>query len=405
MVIRGHSPSVALGMRTAIRGLEKLARLNAVGEILLNSSSGTLSQDWTESPIYGATRLDGALVAAASQDDVAHKPKRGRFASAERDVVYRRALAIADATAAAGAALLAFLVVGQQRTSVAIFGAIPLIVLMSKALGTYNREDLLVRKSTLDEGPALFQLATFFSLVAWLIDGLVVSGYRNRVELAVIWASSFLLLLVLRTAARWFSRRITAPERCLVIGDDASCAWMQLKFARRRSLHAVVVARIVPSEPGTSMPADLDAEELRQVVAPLGVDRIIVTPDTSDEDGVIGIVHAATSLGLKVSVLPRVLQVVGSSSQFDDVEGVPLLSLRPLGSDEVPASQNVSSDIVGSSLCMLFLAPVLSLIAVLIKLDSRGPVLFRQDRIGRDGKRVSDAQVPHDGPGCRRAQG
>ena len=42
---------------------------------------------------------------------------------------------------------------------------------MSKGLGTYNREDLLVRKSTLDEAPALFQLATFYSLAAWLIDG------------------------------------------------------------------------------------------------------------------------------------------------------------------------------------------------------------------------------------------
>ena len=194
-------------------------------------------------------------------------------------MVYRRALAAADAVAATGASILALAIVGQGRSQAALLAVIPLIVLMSKGLGTYNREDLLVRKSTLDEAPALFQLATFYTLAAWLIDGLIVRGYRNRWELAVLWVSLFLLLLVLRTGARSLARWITQPERCLVIGDEASCDWMQQKFARRRSLHAVVVARVVPPEtdPDTA-PKSLDTEELQQIAGPLGVDRIIITP-------------------------------------------------------------------------------------------------------------------------------
>ena len=313
--------------------------------------------------------------------------RRGRFRSVGRDVVYRRALAVADAIAATGASFLALAVVDQGRTYAALLGVIPLIVIMSKGLGTYNREDLLVRKSTLDEAPALFQLATFYSLAVWLIDGVVVGGYRDRWELAVLWSGLFVLLLLFRSTARWLSRRITEPERCLVIGDDVSCDWMQLKFARRRSLHAVVVARVVPTDTDVeSMPSYLDADDLHQLVAPLHVDRIIITPGRADEDGVINVVHAATSLGLKVSVLPRVLQVVGSSSQFDDVEGVPLLSLRPLGLTRSSRVTKRALDIAGSAFCLLLFSPVLAAIALLIKVDSRGSVLFRQSRIGRDGK-------------------
>ena len=361
---------------------------------MLSPSSGSLGHEWTVTDSLssvGGAHSGSLPVEALTREQfdwaAGSTINRGRFRKADRDVVYRRALAAADAIAATGASFLALAIVGQGHGHAALVAVIPLIVIMSKGLGTYNREDLLVRKSTLDEAPALFQLATFYALAAWLIDGVIVGGYRNRWELAVLWISLFLLLVVLRTAARWFARWITQPERCLVIGDETSCDWMQQKFARRRSLHAVVVARVLPSETDPeTVPTLLDTDELQQITEPLGVDRIVITPARADEGDIINIVHAATSLGLKVSVLPRVLQVVGSSSQFDDVEGVPLLSLRPLGLTRGSRLTKRVLDVLGSSLCVLFLAPILSLIAVMIKLDSRGPVLFRQDRIGRDGK-------------------
>ena len=117
------------------------------------------------------------------------------------------ALAAADAIAATGASFLALAIVGQGHGHAALLAVIPLMVVVGEGLPTYNREDLLVRKSTLDETPALFQpVATFYALAAWLIDGVIVGGYRNRWELTVLWISLFLFFLVLRTAARSFAR-------------------------------------------------------------------------------------------------------------------------------------------------------------------------------------------------------
>jgi lipopolysaccharide/colanic/teichoic acid biosynthesis glycosyltransferase len=91
------------------------------------------------------------------------------------------------------------------------------------------------------------------------------------------------------------------------------------------------------------------------------------------------------SMGLRVSVLPRLPEVVGSSVELDDVDGITLLGMRRFGLTRSSGAIKRSFDFVGASLTLLVLAPLLAAIAVAIKLDSRGPVLFRQRRMGRHG--------------------
>ena len=347
-----------------------------------------------EPPVSPAAALPPVVALPAPESEQADGPaatceERSRFARADRDAVYRHSLVIADALAAA-CALFVSIAAGRPRPSLVVLATVPLLVIMSKLFGTYDREDLLVRKSTLDEGPALFQLATLYALIVWLIDGLVISGARDRRELLALWIALFLLLLLFRTLARKLSRRLTPRERCLVIGDAGTCEWMQTKFARRPSLHASVIASVDPNRSDRNRNGSgtlLDAVDLQALSSQMALDRVLITPGCADEEGVVDLVHAATSIGLKVSVLPRVLEVIGTSVQFDDVEGVPLLSMRPLGLSRYSRTVKRSLDLVGSSIALVLLGPLLSAIAVAIKFDSGGPVLFRQRRIGRDGTR------------------
>jgi exopolysaccharide biosynthesis polyprenyl glycosylphosphotransferase len=313
--------------------------------------------------------------------------KAVRFAKANRDAVYRRFLAFADALAAASALFISIAAV-SQHAGFAVLATVPLIVLLSQLFGTYDREDLLVRKSTLDEAPALFQLATMFALSVWVIDGFLLSGHSDRAQVLILWTTLLLLLLVLRAAARSLSRSCTPPERCLVIGDASTCAWMRAKFDRRPSLHATVVASVpaAPDSHGQASAGGLSGTDLQMLASRFDIDRVVITPGSADEAGIVDVVHAAASVGLKVSVLPRVLEVLGTSVEFDDVEGVPLLSMRPLGLPRHSRIIKRTLDIVASCLALVLLAPLLAAIALAIELDSGGPVLFRQRRVGRDGK-------------------
>jgi lipopolysaccharide/colanic/teichoic acid biosynthesis glycosyltransferase len=95
---------------------------------------------------------------------------------------------------------------------------------------------------------------------------------------------------------------------------------------------------------------------------------------------------AEEAVGVRISVLPRLLEVVGSSVEFDDLHGVMVMGVRRFELTRSSAAVKRAFDLIGASLGLLALAPLLIAIAVAIKLDGRGPLFFRQPRVGRHGK-------------------
>lgn len=314
---------------------------------------------------------------------------------ARRDSIYRRSLAVADVLAATATLLLSFPLQGRDHPNptkvVLTLAAIPLIVILGKVVGLYDRQESVVRKSTLNEAPAVFQAATLYALIFWLINGVVITGKSYRRELLTIWIVLFLLMLAFRAAARAFSRLVTPAERCLVIGDVPTCERLRLKLANRTSLHAEIVAYVPVTgllDERDGMIALSDVDSLRTLASDYGIDRLILAPERADADEVLNVICAATVLGMKLSVLPRILEVVGSAVEFEDLEGVPLLSMRHVRLSRSSQLTKRAMDVTASLAGLVLLAPLWVAIALAIKLDSRGPVLFRQHRIGRDGRSI-----------------
>ena len=79
------------------------------------------------------------------------------------------------------------------------------------------------------------------------------------------------------------------------------------------------------------------------------------------------------------------LEVVGSSVEFDNVEGEVLLGVRTYGLSRSSRALKRAMDVVVATVALVVLAPLMLAIAVAIKLDSGGAVFFRQRRIGIDG--------------------
>jgi exopolysaccharide biosynthesis polyprenyl glycosylphosphotransferase len=319
----------------------------------------------------------------------------GRIAGWDRDAVHRRSLVVADVLAATIALLAARIIgaLGVAPEHVALRSlpllaiSIPLIVVVGKTVGMYDRDELVLRKSTLDESSVIFELSTLYALITWLINGFV-AGTNGRRQLVLIWLGLFASLVLCRAGARMLARRLTAPERCLVVGDALTAQRMQEKLEGRVSLHATVIAQIQFSDLDhvRGGRGGIDSEDLRSLVEQLAVDRIMVAPESSDGEEVLSLVRAATLAGVKVSVVPRLLEVMGSSVEFDDVDGVTLLAVRRprLGRSSRTAKRGL--DLAGSLGALLVLGPLMALVAMLVKLDSEGPVLFRQLRVGRDGR-------------------
>src|SRR4051794_24243531 len=166
-----------------------------------------------------------------------------------RDGLLRRALGIADVLAAAGAAVPGVAVLGDDPLTPAMFLALPLVVLVSKVVGLYDRDENLIRKTTLEEVPAIFQVATLYALLMLLLEDVYLTiGQLGHQQLLVLWGLLFTLMVVGRTIARRVSRTILSPERCLVIGGSPAAIQIQRTFDLSPSVRATVLGRIALDE-------------------------------------------------------------------------------------------------------------------------------------------------------------
>ena len=301
-----------------------------------------------------------------------------------RDVLARRSLAAADLVAAVFALTIAITVLGHDGLSLAALASLPFVLVVSKIMGLYDRDERLLHRTTLDEAPALFQVATLYALLIFFSEGVLVEGHLGRDQVAGIWGLLFLSLLGTRVASRRMVTSMSEPERCLVVGDAWNAAHVRRKLESSLSVRAELVGRVPLDGDGSmdGVPLLGTMATLQHAVAEHGVHRVIVAPGAADADQMLDAIRTVKALGVKVSVLPRMLEVVGSSIEFDDVDGMTLLGVPTYGLTRSSKFLKRSMDLVGSALALALLAPLFGLIAIAIRLTSPGPAFFRQTRVG-----------------------
>ena len=312
-----------------------------------------------------------------------------------RDAIFRRGLVAADMLAA-GIALgfSVSAVAGPSVRATVVVALMLVVVLVGKLLGLYDRDELVFHKATLDEVPKLFKLSAMYGLVTWLLAPALLEGPFTRASTLALWMSAFLLTCAFRWAAREIARKVAPAERCLIIGRSGT---------RMR-----LTGKLTASHPGTEVVGYLPLEDERRnheswsgrdrrrraltiadlpaLVPDLDIHRVIVIPGEANPDTMVDAISQAKASGVKVSILPRLFEVVGSSVEFDDIEGVTVLGVRRFGLSRSSAAIKRATDIACAALGLAVLAPLFAVVAVAIKLDSQGPVFYRQWRIGRAGR-------------------
>jgi len=316
---------------------------------------------------------------------------RGPAASMRRDALFRRMLLVSDVIAIVGAFLLTIeLSTRSIELTWAAVAGLPVLVVCAKVTGLYDRDETLLRKTTLDEAPKLLQLATLCVLVTRLLGGLITHRVLDRHEALFLWLTLAAGLLLARTAARAIALRLAPAERCLFIGDDLSAETIRSKLTGHGGVKATVVAhldldKVAPWSTDTFSEPRL--AEIRDLAQTLDVHRAIIAPRSVDAGEMLNLVRTLKAVGVRVSVLPRLLEVVGSSVEFDDLHGVTVMGVRRFDLTRSSKAFKRAFDLFGASLGLLAVSPLLIVFAIAIKLDSRGPVFFRQLRVGRHGHR------------------
>jgi exopolysaccharide biosynthesis polyprenyl glycosylphosphotransferase len=335
-----------------------------------------------------------------------------RVTPSQRDAVFRRVLAIADLAAAAGGLAIVGLITGRGVRGASL-ASIPLIVIIAKIAGRYDHDEVVLRKSTIDEIPALLGLAATYALVWSLVAFLAgIHIELHGAAVVALWATTAGLLIFGRASARALAQMSTPPERTLIIGTSAARTMLAHSLTCDPGAHVEVVGFLSFDDDGNddgewstlgNQAASLD--ELEVWVRDLRVERVFLMATGADSETLLEAVTRTAAIGVKLSIVPRLFEVIGSAVEFDAVAGVTVLGVRRLGLGRSSRLIKRGLDIALAGVALLALTPLWLLIALTIKLDSEGPVFFRHARVGRDGRgfRMIKFRSMFDGADAQRA--
>jgi len=124
-------------------------------------------------------------------------------------------------------------------------------------------------------------------------------------------------------------------------------------------------------------------DDLDAIVKAQGIDRVIIAFTRASHEQLLESIRACRDAGVAIDVVPRLFEFLDGVRALDQVGGLPLLSIgaQKLTSASVAAKRAL--DVFGSLALLVLFGPAMIVAAIAIKLESRGPVFFRQPRAGR----------------------
>jgi exopolysaccharide biosynthesis polyprenyl glycosylphosphotransferase len=257
--------------------------------------------------------------------------------------------------------------------------------LAAKATGLYDRDAARLGKSTLDQAPQLLQLATLVMFGTWLISPAVTGRVFDAHSVFGGWLLLNVALIGGRTIARTGAANLTEPERCLFIGPQKDASRFREKLAQDRTTNAEIVAQVDFDAADDDVLIVADA---RALVDQLGIERVIIAPKTPGGPHVLELVRAFEASGVRVTMIPALLQAFGSAVEFDEVHGMALLGMRSFRLTNSSRLVKQAFDRISATLVLVLAGPFMAVVAIFVKLDSPGPALFTQRRIGQGGQQI-----------------
>jgi exopolysaccharide biosynthesis polyprenyl glycosylphosphotransferase len=207
---------------------------------------------------------------------------------------------------------------------------------------------------------------------------------RYALTLLAVWISLTIVRTIVEILVRTFMpRRRTAP-RTILVGSARECMEMNGRPALRSKYGLNVLGFVDVQFPATHNALG-SLRDLERVVHDHQIDTVVLVGFGSD-DTVLRVVHMATRAECEVLAVDRMLEMPGIRPAVVWRRGQPFLGLRAAALRGQQLFLKRLLDLTVAALAIALLAPVMLVIAIAIRLDSPGPVIFSQRRTGRHGR-------------------
>lgn len=241
------------------------------------------------------------------------------------------------------------------------------------------------------EGGVLGPLVQLHRMVDLNID----PNAFSRVTILV----TFLLIGFFTTVSRFFSfkfiqnlhRQGIGSRNSLIIGTGPTALWLQRKFVLVPTLGLRLLGFVSPREDEVGRVINRTTvrgtfAELEELVPRLRISEVFVALPEEEEEVVMGVTERLEALGVSYRVVPRFYHLMSQRVRIENLDSIPLITRPDRRQNPLQAVGKRLLDLLLASVALVLTAPVFAVAALLIKRDSKGPVFYRQVRIGKDGK-------------------
>jgi exopolysaccharide biosynthesis polyprenyl glycosylphosphotransferase len=323
--------------------------------------------------------------------------RRSSAVRLRRGWLVRRMLVAADLIGLTFAFLAAMLILDQasevdpvsRPVELAVFIlSLPAWVIVAKLYGLYDYDEERTDHSTADDLIGVLHLVTVGS---WLFFAFAAVTHRadpGFARLLGFWLFAIIAITAGRAIARGLARKHLAYVQNTIIVGAGDVGQLVAKKLRQHPEYGLNLVGFVDDQPKDRVEGLTDIallgglEQLPQMVQILDVERVIVAFSNDSHEDMLDLIRSLKDLDIQIDLVPRFFEVIGTNIGIHTAEGLPLIGLPALRLSRSSLLMKRTMDLMFSITGLVLLAPLFLATAIWIKLDSRGPVFFRQLRMG-----------------------
>lgn len=230
-------------------------------------------------------------------------------------------------------------------------------------------------------------ISTVLLHLALLTNDQMSDIYSNLIQFVLIFIIFFTLtlagrLLMISYQISHFKRR-DWKYTAVIVGNSDKAHTLARKMKESKAVISYSIEEFfrIPGEEDTKYPA-LDIDSLEDYCIKNNIDQIILAPQKSDEERVLNLVYRLFPIGKPIKLSPDTLNFMTASIKLTDIYGYPLVDLTHSSMSEAEKNIKRCVDVIFSAITLIILSPLFLILAIRVKLDSKGPVFYRQERIG-----------------------
>jgi exopolysaccharide biosynthesis polyprenyl glycosylphosphotransferase len=254
--------------------------------------------------------------------------------------------------------------------------------------------------SRFDELSKLFKttfLGVFvlFALIFFDDAGKQTSIHSTRFLIIIYWIILFLYVGFGRLLIRSFQRKLLVSgigrRNTLVVGFNPKSVEIAEAIKRNPPLGLDVIGYVAVKEEnvgksGAGLKVISTLSEIEKLIADYNIKEIIISLESHENQEMLRVVSACDKMGVTIKIVPDLYQMISGQVKTASIYGFPLVEINPTLMTEWEKKLKRLMDIVASLILLIISLPIIIITAIFIRLESPGPIIYKQERVGLNGK-------------------